>query len=381
MDNRSIFKDSKKPFQDVINDKLSLLQEPKEILVIRTQLTELNKDIKAWELKEKLRKQVLYLKDIPQPEQRTKAWYELRNGMFTASSDIGVITGDSYDHKKTSDKKFLIDKLLLKKNGCDLEGFKGNDLTRYGNKHEEIVSRIYQHKTATKIWDFGLIQHQYTKCVGASPDGITPSGRMLEIKCPQMRKINGKVPRYYWCQVQVQLEVCDLEECDFVECVFSELTEDEAHSSTNEYTGVMGEMFKCTCSNVDICECYNDLENRIFIYPKITSDDFTETYSVSQQRHEIKHIYTTTYLNKYKFSKYCYYALDEYSCILVTRDREWWNKHVDTIKATWDKVMDLRGNTKKIQRLLENTKLTMKKGSNEYNTEVRYAFSESDNDT
>lgn len=368
-------------FQSILNEKLSYLVEPKEICALRSQLNNMNTIITGWELKEKLRKQVLFLKDIPQPEQRTKAWYDLRHNMFTASSDIGVITGDSYDHKKTKDKQYLIDKLLLKKNGCDLEGFKGNDLTRYGNKYEEVVSRIYQDKVKTPVWEFGLIQHQTVKCVGASPDGITPTGRMLEIKCPQMRKINGIVPQYYWSQMQVQLEVCDLEECDFVECVFNEITEEEADISTAEYTGTMGEMYNCTCNNKDdLCECYNDPENRIFIYPTISTPDFSDKISVSAQRHEIKHIYNTVYAHKYKFKRFCYYVLLEYSCVLVYRDREWWNKHLQNIKDTWDKVIELRNNPKKKDKLLEKTKMHTKKNLNEYNSEIKYAFSESDTD-
>ena len=57
---------------------------------------------------------------------------------------------------------------------------------------------------------------------------------MLEIKCPNRRRIKlnldepitdlilgskkGICPSYYWCQVQLQLNCCDLDECDFWQC-------------------------------------------------------------------------------------------------------------------------------------------------------------------
>jgi hypothetical protein len=53
--------------------------------------------------------------------------------------------------------------------------------------------------------------------LGASPDGVTEDGLLIEIKCPLTRKIEKKVPSYYLPQVQLQLEITDLEECDFVQ--------------------------------------------------------------------------------------------------------------------------------------------------------------------
>jgi hypothetical protein len=56
--------------------------------------------------------------------------------------------------------------------------------------------------------------------LGASPDGITEDGVMVEIKCPWRRKINGEIPLQYYYQIQGQLAVCALEECDYFECEF-----------------------------------------------------------------------------------------------------------------------------------------------------------------
>ena len=70
-----------------------------------------------------------------------------------------------------------------------------------------------------EIIEFGLLDHHSLPWIGASPDGITPDGVMLEIKCPNVRRIKPReFPIYYWVQMQIQLEVCDLDECDYIEC-------------------------------------------------------------------------------------------------------------------------------------------------------------------
>jgi putative phage-type endonuclease len=304
------------------------------------------------------RKRVEYILNKPQPAQRSPAWYTLRKNMFTASSDIGVISGDSYDHKRAKSKEekdHLIDILILKKNANDLKGFKGNDVTRWGQKYEEIVNKIYEVKTNTKVIEFGLIQHDKHTFIGASPDGISAMGIMIEIKCPQMRKITGIVPRYYWSQMQVQLEVCDLDECDFVEAVFKEFpNESELFEDIMcEYKGIIGEMFKCDCfKDPDECNCYDNPDNRDFIYPDITKNN-------TQQRKEIKHQFERKYISTLKFKRHIYWGMKEYSNVKVLRDTEWWAVNIPKITETWERVMYYRNNPVELEELLVKTRTTM----------------------
>ena len=153
-----------------------------------------------------LRKQFKHLQTEPQPEQRTTPWYEMRNGMLTAS-DWGVMLGDNpYSNP---------DDLILKKCGHE-KPFKVGPAILWGVKYEEVAVQIYEFRNKVKVTEFGLIQHPTIKYLGASPDGITEDGVMLEIKCPSSRKITGVPPRYYFDQVQGQLEVCELDRCDFL---------------------------------------------------------------------------------------------------------------------------------------------------------------------
>ena len=57
-----------------------------------------------------------------------------------------------------------------------------------------------------------------------SPDGITESGKLLEIKCPMMREIKDEVPGHYLPQLQLLMEILDLESCDFIQYKPDEIT-------------------------------------------------------------------------------------------------------------------------------------------------------------
>ena len=61
-------------------------------------------------------------------------------------------------------------------------------------------------------------------------------GRMLEIKNPFSRVINGIPKDEYWIQMQMQLEVCDLDCCDFLETKFTEYESREAFDADGDFT-------------------------------------------------------------------------------------------------------------------------------------------------
>ena len=97
----------------------------------------------------------------------------------------------------------------------------------WGIKYEPVAIELYERRQCTKVHEFGLIKHPTVPFFGASPDGITDQGIMLEIKCPYSRKIDGsKIIDQYYYQMQGQLEVCDLDVCDFLECEIKEYIDD-----------------------------------------------------------------------------------------------------------------------------------------------------------
>lgn len=72
--------------------------------------------------------------------------------------------------------------------------------------------------------EIGLHPHPVYNWLGGSPDGITESGKLLEIKCPMMREIKDEVPVHYMPQLQLLMEILDLESCDFIQYKPEEIT-------------------------------------------------------------------------------------------------------------------------------------------------------------
>jgi putative phage-type endonuclease len=179
----------------------------------------------------KYQEQLELLKLHPVIEQRTPPWYKVREKMITASrfgSACGVDKNSSY-------KEFM-------RKACKLEedpGFPAMllEIMEWGTMMEEVATQIYMKRYNTFVNEFGLIIWDKDPRYGASPDGITDEGIMLEIKCPWKRPITGAVPSGYFYQIQGQLAICNLEECDFAEYNFQKYWSRDAFYSDWDETG------------------------------------------------------------------------------------------------------------------------------------------------
>ena len=145
--------------------------------------------------------------------QRSEEWLALRGKMLTASDAATAIGVNSYEKP---------DGLILKKFGYNK--FEGNEATEHGNKYENIARDIYCERYNEVAHEIGLHPHPLYNWLGGSPDGITESGKLLEIKCPLRRKITDEVPVHYMPQLQLLMEILNLEECDFIQYKPEELT-------------------------------------------------------------------------------------------------------------------------------------------------------------
>ncbi len=284
-----------------------------------------HKDLpKVSELKQQyLREQVKYLKSIFQPEQKSPEWYEMRNTMLTAS-DWGTILGEN--HYSNSNE------VLLKK--CGEDKFITNSAMQWGNKYEDVAVLIYKYRNNVDVLEFGCLRHPFLPFLGASPDGITPDGIMLEIKCPVSRKITGIPPSYYWCQVQGQLEVCELDRCDFLECSLKEYTEDEFLADNYE-------------GNYRLNKYGNEKGVVVEYFIKETKSFFFEYSPVCMSAEEYKE-WINYCENKYDSSKgimissYSYWYLLEASCVPIYRNQEWFNDAKVKLELFWNDVLKYR---------------------------------------
>ena len=124
---------------------------------------------------------VAYLKNVPQPEQRTPEWFEFRRDRLTASTISNIVGVGHFGNIKD---------IIKDKCGCS-KVYRSGVATEHGVKYEDVACSIYADKTNSIVKEYGCIPHDTHKFLGASPDGITEQGRALEIKCPYSRKQSG----------------------------------------------------------------------------------------------------------------------------------------------------------------------------------------------
>ena len=266
------------------------------------------------------------LKKIPQPEQRSQAWFDMRYRMLTAS-DAGTITGVN-PYKTLSE-------LIHEKCGQG-KPFKGNSITEWGVKYEPCATSIYEVRKNCTVVEYGLIPHPILNNIGASPDGITDDGVMLEIKCPPSRKITGIPPIYYVAQMQMQLEVCNLDICDFMECKFIEyFTEDDFLSDISEKPGFTEDNYEKGI----VVSAVNINDNKLhYFYSLICIKD---QYKVEWAKSEIDRLDNDS---NFKDSHITYWRLSQLSIVQVHRDKEWFANNYIKMNNFWNDVVYAREN-------------------------------------
>jgi len=289
-----------------------------------------------------IEEKINYLRQIPQPEQRTPEWYKFRWNLITASN-----AWKAFESQSTVNQ-LIYEKCLPLKSANDEEQepnkmVNTNSAMHWGQKYEPLSVLIYEDMYKTKIEDFGCIAHQLFPFLGASPDGINVDtsseryGRMLEIKNVVSREINGIPKKEYWIQMQLQMEVCDLDTCDFLETKFIEYP--DTHSF---YTDTKVD----ENGNKDVTLSSDNKRKGIILY--FHTKDGTPFYKYKPlnivSEDEIK-MWEEQELEKYEsvpynyiFLKFIYWKLEVISCVLVVRNREWFKNNCDKLEKVWKTI-------------------------------------------
>ena len=159
-----------------------------------------------------------------QIEQRTAEWYAQMSTVISASEICNLFASTRQR------AKMVISKTIPYQSRNQSLATLSDRMSAFdwGIRFEPVVKQIYECKYGAIIKDLGRLYHQTDKRCAASPDGLIVSsinnektGRLIEIKCPVTRVINGSVPKDYYAQMQLQLHVTGLTVCDYVEAVFS----------------------------------------------------------------------------------------------------------------------------------------------------------------
>jgi YqaJ-like viral recombinase domain len=264
------------------------------------------------------------VREAYQPQQRTKEWYEFRYNLLTATN-IGKLL-----HSESSRNSVIVEKCApLAESSRENLFVNVQSTLHWGHKYEPLSIMVYEHKNRTHVEEFGCIRHPQYNCIGASPDGINVDptsakyGRMTEVKNIVNREINGIPLTKYWIQMQMQMEVCDLELCDFIETRFKEydtwdlMLEDSVH----EYRGIIL-YFVHKSEQGGPHYVYMPLDIEI-------NDTAIQKWIKSEQENlKSTHVLYNT-LGWY---------LDEYSCVVVPRNREWFADALPVILETWSVI-------------------------------------------
>jgi len=140
--------------------------------------------------------------------QRTEAWLQARLGKLTASR-----CGDALATTKTGEsayRKNLRLQLLAERLTGVPTVIAETPAMRWGTEQEPVAKIAFSEFTGLSVEDVGFIEHPLIRGLGASPDGFTSDGGLIEIKCPQGPKhienfLSEKVPSDYRPQLLCQI--------------------------------------------------------------------------------------------------------------------------------------------------------------------------------
>ena len=336
------------------------------------------------------------LRAKPQPEQRTTEWYLRRNNLITASAASKAFGSQSsvnqliyekcknytavFDTGETPENNTLIIEKLnasaestCENTTLDDSGNKEthkviisseaiiptalqqqqhvsvNSPLHWGQRYEPVTGQLYEYRNNTKLGEFGCIQHDIYAFIGASPDGINidPNsplyGRMVEIKNIVNRDITGIPKEEYWVQTQIQMEVCDIDETDFVETRIKEYEDEESYLADSPDDSPCSRNYTKKKLEKGIILWFQpspvkNPNGSGFIYsmplyeyaPLGLSQD---AYDKWEQDIFTRHEHTGCF-----WVKNIYWYVDQYSCVLILRNRLWFQAAVPVLQDLWETI-------------------------------------------
>ncbi len=267
----------------------------------------------------------------PVLQQRTEPWYSARRNCITASDIASALTMDEtacgpYVKKFTiQDFKFSSTKSanpyssteeFIKKKVAP-EVWEGNLATEFGTTYEPIAQLWYQKQTGSELLEFGLLLHPEYPWLGASPDGITPEGILVEIKCPLRRAVSKVPPIHYWMQMQLQMEVTNLDICHFLDMHMCEyISQETMQRDPSVPLEQKGVIFK---------------SGGVWQYPPL------EVFSQGMEA-MLKWAHTNTMED----DEMAYFKIENWKMEPIERDRAWFEKNVKKLESVWNQVLTRR---------------------------------------
>ena len=269
-----------------------------------------------------------HLNTFPKQIQRSEEWFRARQQLFSASN-IWKLFGTVAQRNSLLREKIIPPETI--------RGFLDNSVSplNWGIKYEPVSVMIYENKYQTKVnTNYGCIPHATCR-IGASPDGIVCDcesekyGHMVEIKNIFNREMYGIPSEPYWVQIQIQLETCQLDVCDFVETRIKEYDSPDAFFQDTEtlYKGIV--LFLIPRDSVSPTKYfYMPLH---IPYIRSEQDIFDWFTTIEEKESECYIIYHIDY-----------WYLDEFICMEIERNQEWFSVAKPIIDDAWKEVLEER---------------------------------------
>jgi hypothetical protein len=165
------------------------------------------------------------------------------------------------------------------------------------------------------------------------------------------------------------MEVCDLDECDFLETKFTEYPDYNSYiydTSNDLYEDEEGREFQNVCLSKDnqmkgIIIYFHTKEGKPFYSYKPL--ELIHPQEIEEWQDNIIDYYQNNTEYKYIFMKTIYWKLDQLSCVLVCRNRQWFKDNISSLQEIWTTIEQERisgyehraPNRKQKKEILENT--------------------------
>lgn len=333
-----------------------------------------------------------------QPPQRHPDWLRKRYNFLTASQLASTVR--LIQHEIDLRDQGIIELELKKKVGQVVPAYDSynalmlkkaapytevrdppSDAMMWGVAYEEIITRCHEFFIGCAVYDFNLIPHPTIDFLGASPDGISADGRMLEIKCPMMRIPSGLPKIQYWMQMQLQMECCDLDVCDFLDVMVREygnresyvndsFVDDEETIYSRNKAG-LPKGFIIEESRLDLVS--GETKSK-FYYPPVLrftceeeENEWLREWAAAQQQclselepqEMLDHLVGVTYHIRYWY-------IAQWEQVQIKRDKEWFATRLPDFQNFWNLVLGYRASgelpakrpesSQSVLKLVENAK-------------------------
>lgn len=309
-----------------------------------------------------------------QPPQRDPSWHRKRHEFITASelastikiSDHEIMLRDTGIIELETTKKVgqvmpcytPYHTLLQRKCEPPVSGSREFAIEmEWGVTYEPVATALQEAFTGELIHGFNLIPHPSIKFLAASPDGITSSGSMVEIKCPFSRVPSGKPKLQYWIQMQSQMACCDMESCEFLEVVIREYGNRECYLADRFYGEEDGEFIysrsasgrpKGIIIERQISGPNDDDETqRKYYYPPVLTfisqeeeDQWLQNWAAEIMQEITKDPARQLNVLTGQHETYAlrYWYIEAWHAVTIMRDRVWFEARLPDFQAFWNEV-------------------------------------------